>query len=57
MAKSDLIILKLEIDNSIKYIRSRKEKITIGEVLQELGNIKLIVNNLIDNSKSYAKTM
>jgi hypothetical protein len=42
------LIIKLEIDKSIKYIKSRKEKITTGEVMQELGNIKSIVRNLMN---------
>lgn len=46
--KSELLIVQFEIEKSIKYIKSRKEKITTGEVMQELGNIKSIVRNLIN---------
>jgi len=48
--KSELLIVKNEIDNSVKYIKSRKEKITTDEVMQELGHIKSIVRNLIEGS-------
>ena len=46
--KSTLLILKLELENSLKYLDSRKDKLTIGECKQKLGNLKLIINQFIN---------
>lgn len=46
--KEKLLIIQHEIKKSITYIKSRGNKISMGEVMQELGNIKLKVQNLIE---------
>ena len=46
--KEKLLIIQDEIEKSITYIKSRGDKITTGEIMQELGNIKLKVQNLIE---------
>lgn len=46
MTRSEQMIIKLEFDKSIRYLDSRKDKLTIGECLQELGHLRMFVYQL-----------
>ncbi len=47
MYKSDQIIIKQEFDRSIKYLDSRKEKLTVSECLQEIGHLRKVISILV----------
>ena len=51
MDKSTSLIIKLEFDSSIKYLNSRKEELTTGECLQELGRLRMFIYNLYNNKE------
>jgi len=52
MDKSEQILIKLEFDRSVKYLDSRKEDLTIGECLQEIGHLRMFIHNLhLQNKK------
>ena len=42
--KSALIIIELEIEKSLNYLK--KDDITVNECLQEIGSLKMLVQNL-----------
>ena len=49
--KEDILIIKEQIESSIEYLKSRGTQVTVGEALQELGNLKLIVKNIAEKHK------
>lgn len=46
MFKSEAILIKLEFDRSIQYLDSRKEELTVGECLQELGHLRMFIHQM-----------
>lgn len=46
MYRSEQISIKQEFDKSVKYLHGRKEKLTIGECLQEIGALRLFIYSL-----------
>jgi hypothetical protein len=48
MMKEDILFIKEQIERSIEYLKSRGTQVTVGEALQELGNLKLIVKNIFE---------
>ena len=46
MYKSEQVLIKLEFDKSIKYLDSRKEELTVGECLQEIGHLRMFIYSL-----------
>ena len=49
--KSGLITIQLEVDALIKYIKDKPD-ISVGELKQEIGHLKLVVDNTV---KEYRK--
>ena len=46
MKKHEQITIKTEFDKSVRYLDSRKEKLTVGECLQEIGHLRMFIFNL-----------
>jgi hypothetical protein len=46
MKKYEQILIKLEFDRSIKYLDSKKEKLTISECMQEIGHLRMFIYNM-----------
>jgi len=46
MKRSDQVIIKLEFDRAVKYLDSRGDKVTVEEVKQELGALRLFIYNM-----------
>ena len=46
--KEDILFIKEQIESSIEYLKSKGTQVTVEEALQELGNLKLIVKNIVE---------
>ena len=46
MKRSDQVIIKLEFDRAVRYLDSRGDKVTVEEVKQELGALRLFIYNM-----------
>ena len=46
MKRNDQVMIKQEFDKSIKYLDSRKDKVTVGEYRQELGHLRMFIFNM-----------
>jgi hypothetical protein len=46
MTRNDQLIIKLEFDNIIKYLSNRGDELTVGEVMQELGAIRMFIYSM-----------
>ena len=46
MKKHEQIVIKLEFDRAVKYLDSRKDKLTVSECLQELGALRMFIYNM-----------
>lgn len=46
-----LLIIKKEIDDMAYYLKHRGRELTTGECMQEIGNLRLLVNKLLSEAK------
>jgi hypothetical protein len=46
MTRNDQLIIKLEFDNIIKYLDKRGDELTVGEVMQEIGALRMFIFNM-----------
>ena len=54
MERSTMFLVKQEFDKSVSYLDSRKDQLTTGECLQELGHLRLFIYNLWINKRGVA---